>query len=51
MKNGQVHISYENRVVTVLRGKQATRFSARVETSDEYGAQLLMAKATGHFKH
>jgi hypothetical protein len=47
---GQVHIAYQDRTVTTLNGREADRFLARVEATDEAGAQLLMAKATGNFK-
>ena len=50
-KKGMVHISFENRVVTVLNGKDAAKFADKASSSDEAGQQMLMAKATGHFKH
>jgi hypothetical protein len=46
----RVMIAYHGRTVTTLRGRDAARFIARVESADERGAQLAMAKATGHFK-
>lgn len=50
-KDGTVRISYNNRVVTTLKGKDATKFLAKVERSEAVDQQLQMAKATGHFKH
>lgn len=50
-KDGAVFISWRGKTVTTLRGKSAERFLASVRDLDEQGAQLLMAKATGHFKH
>lgn len=50
-KNGTVFISWHGKTVTTLRGKPADRFLASVQNLDDQGAQLLMAKATGHFKH
>lgn len=47
---GAVQISYQGRVVTTLNGRDADRFLARVEDSDERAAQLAMAKVTGNFK-
>ena len=47
----RVMIAYRGRTVTTLRGREANRFLARVEHADERGAQLAMAKVTGHFKH
>ena len=51
MKNGLVEIAYNGRAVVNLRGREAARFLNRVESGDEKNAQLVMAKATGHFKH
>ena len=50
-KNGLVQISFEGKVVTRLRGKEAVRFLDRVSRADPKTQQLVMAKATGHFKH
>jgi len=50
-KNGSVQIGYKNRVVTTLRGKEAAKFMHKVQSCDEPAQQVLMAKATGHFKH
>lgn len=50
-KNGLVQISYGGRVVTNLAGRNAERFLQKVEEGDARTRQLLMAKATGHFKH
>jgi hypothetical protein len=38
--------------VTVVRGKAAARLAIQLETAaDERARQLLLAKATGHYKH
>ena len=50
-KEGTVLIAYRNKTVTTLKGTEAARFLAKASSSDESGQQLLMAKATGHFKH
>jgi hypothetical protein len=49
-KDGRVRIAYHGTVVTTLAGKEATRFLVMVD-ADPDAAQLLMAKATGNFKH
>lgn len=49
-KNGQVRIYYKGKVVTVLSGKEADKFALRIDTTSSEEGQLLMAKATGHFK-
>ena len=50
-KNGLVLISFQGKVITTLGGKDAARFLAKVQSLDTKGVQLVMAKATGHFKH
>jgi hypothetical protein len=50
-KDGQVFISRGGKQVTTLRGESAQRFLARARTVDGNGAQQLMARATGHYKH
>jgi hypothetical protein len=50
--SGQVLISRGGRQVTVVRGKAAARLAIQLETAaDERARQLLLAKATGHYKH
>ncbi len=46
-KNGDVVISHRGRFATVLRGKRADRFLARLT---EANSQDLMARATGNYK-
>ena len=50
-KSGLVQIFYLGRIVTTLKGREAAKFLAKVETLGAREEQLLMAKATGHFKH
>jgi len=50
-KNGQLRISYDGRVVTTLAGDQAERLHRRLDSADPRQIQLLLAKATGNFKH
>lgn len=50
-KDGKVFISWRGKTVTTLSGPAAQRFLARAAAADEAGLQLLMAKATGNFKH
>ncbi len=51
IKDGRVLLYWRGKQVKTLAGADAQKFLARVESLDEPGAQLLMAKATGHFKH
>jgi len=50
-KNGQVRISYDGRVVTTLAGDHASRLIRRLEGAEPTQVHLLLAKATGNFKH
>ena len=47
----KVLISWYGKQVTVLRGEQARKFLAKIEGLEGKAAQLVMAKATGNFKH
>lgn len=48
--DGSIVIRYHAAPVTILRGRAADRFSARVADADPPAAQQLMARATGNFK-
>lgn len=50
-KDGKVMMSWGGRVVKTLAGPAAERLAAQLAAADEDGQQLLLAKATGHFKH
>ncbi len=50
-KDGVIRISYKNKLVTTLKGKDATKFSLKMLQAEKVDQQLYMAKATGHFKH
>ena len=50
-KDQKMFISWHGRRVTALRGVKARRFIADIENAEGRDAQLMMAKATGHFKH
>jgi len=45
--DGTVVILYGTAPLTVLRGKSAARFAARVDGADPAAAQALMARAAG----
>lgn len=49
-KSGTVHIAFHGKTVTTLSGRDAARFLGRLEAAGAGQAQLVMAKATGHFK-
>lgn len=50
-KDKKVFISWNGKQVTILSGKKAEGFIAGIKDAEGKEAQLLMAKATGHFKH
>ena len=50
-KDHKVFISWQGKQITILSGKAAEKFVARIQDADFRGAQLIMAKATGNFKH
>jgi len=50
-KSGLIQISYNGKTITTLSGKDGMKFISKVESGDRKNAQLLMAKATGNFKH
>lgn len=50
-KDGTIVVRYHDAPITLLRGRAAERFTGRVEGLDAAGAQQLMARVTGNFKH
>ena len=50
-KDNKVFVSWYGKHVTTLSGAKAEAFTANIKNADSKQAQLLMAKATGHFKH
>lgn len=50
-KDGKVFLSWHGKQVTILSGKRAADFIAAIGGASDKEAQLLMAKATGNFKH
>lgn len=50
-KDKKVFISWKGKLVTTLSGKKSEEFIRKIEDADSFEEQLIMAKATGHFKH
>lgn len=50
-KGGQVEILRGGRTVIVIGGKDAEKLAAKLGRADDQEAQLLLAKASGHYKH
>ena len=51
VKDGKVFIFWQGRRVMILSGQKAGRFRKDINGMEGKEAQLIMAKATGHFKH
>lgn len=50
-KDERVLLYWHNKLVKTLAGNEASRFITRIKGLSGVEAQLVMAKATGHFKH
>ena len=50
-KDGRVRVAFHGRHVVTLAGSEAQRLTSRLEGADDDRTQLLLAKATGNFKH
>jgi hypothetical protein len=49
-KSGEVHIDWQGRTVTTLRGAKAASFLAHADGADDEARQELLRRATGNFK-
>jgi len=50
-KANKMMIFVQNKMIMTLGEKQALKLNAKLEVADEFNQQLLLAKATGHYKH
>ncbi|HWR60853.1 MAG TPA: hypothetical protein VN580_04540 [Clostridia bacterium] len=50
-KDNKVFIFWNGRQIMILKGSESERFIKRIKAADPREAQLIMAKATGNFKH
>jgi len=50
-KANKMMIFVQNKMIMTLSEKQALKLNAKLEVADEFNQQLLLAKATGHYKH
>lgn len=50
-RDGAVIMSWGGRVVKTVAGKAAGKLAAQLAAADDDQVQLLLAKATGQFKH
>jgi hypothetical protein len=50
-KDNKVFISWQGKQITILSGKVIEKFISKIQLASFKEAQLIMAKATGNFKH
>lgn len=50
-KDQRVRLFFEGKEIKTLAGKEAMKFMARISGANDIEAQLILAKATGNFKH
>lgn len=50
-KDKKVFIYWSGKLVTILKEKESSKFLARIKNTNSKARQLIMAKATGNFKH
>ncbi|MBL8120809.1 MAG: hypothetical protein J0L63_01460 [Anaerolineae bacterium] len=50
-KDGRVLLYWHGKHIKTLAGEAARKFMTQIENAEGKDAQLIMAKATGHFKH
>jgi hypothetical protein len=50
-RDGRLIVSWGGRVVKTIAGKVAARLADQLASADDDQAQLLLARATGQFKH
>lgn len=50
-KDNKVFISWYDKQVMILKGKDSDKFLAKMQGTDSLESQLIMAKITGNFKH
>jgi len=50
-KDGRVRLMWHGKHIKTLAGAEAQKFLARIDGLEGKEEQLVLAKATGHFKH
>ena len=51
LKDNKIFIFWYEKEVKILKGKESEKFLFKIKDADPKEAQLIMAKATGNFKH
>lgn len=50
-KSGELRVSRGGQLVQVLGGASAAKVIRALERTDDDGAQLVLARSTGHYRH
>lgn len=50
-KNGKVFINWNKKTIMILNEKESDKLLKKLENASNHDVQLLLAKATGNFKH
>ncbi|OJV64882.1 MAG: hypothetical protein BGO41_14940 [Clostridiales bacterium 38-18] len=50
-KDHKLHISYNNKMIMIIKEKRAEDLIKKLMSSNAFEQQLILAKATGNFKH
>jgi len=50
-KSGKLMIYFKHKMIMTLSEKQAGKIIRKLEGANDFDEQLILAKATGHFKH
>ena len=50
-KDGRVLIYWNERLIMTVKGQAAGKLLGKLDAANEADTQLILAKATGHFKH
>ena len=51
LKDNRAQITFKNRVIKTLQGKEYKKLQRVIDLNDSFELQLFMAKITGQFKH
>lgn len=50
-KDGRIFITWHDKTVMIVKAAAAERMLVKLQSADDAGQQLILAKATGNFKH
>lgn len=50
-KDNKLHISYNGKMIMIIKDKRADDLINKLMSANSFEQQLILAKATGNFKH